>query len=235
VSDYLIEIPEQESFIISLLEQDLLEEKETQVNKFRVSLAGQCFLKRILYKQGIPPSNPPSLKTLRIFEIGNIIHLYLQNFLEKHKLLILKEFELEDDKRIGHLDALVYDRKKIILYDFKTVSTLRFPSISGVSIFHVFQIVSYYEMLIKLFDLRVDSVRILYISKDDLDMREYEIDADKWVDVVLRDWQELYEFESGINKNFPRFYWECKYCIYKSLCEEKFENSLKKSYNTIKV
>jgi len=141
----LIEIPEQDSFIISLLEQNLMDEQEKHPPKFRVSLAGQCYLKRVLFKRGLMPSDPPSPRALRIFEIGNIIHLYLQNFLEKHKLLVFKELELEDDKRIGHLDALVQDGNKLILYDFKTVNSVKFPTISGVSIFHIFQIVSYYS------------------------------------------------------------------------------------------
>jgi CRISPR/Cas system-associated exonuclease Cas4 (RecB family) len=226
-NSYLVDIPEQDSFIISLLEQDLIEGQDEHPPKFRVSFAGQCFLKRILFKRGVKPSDPPSPRALRIFEIGNIIHLYLQNFLEKHKLLLFKELELEDDKRIGHLDALVQDGDKLILYDFKTVNSVKFPTISGVSVFHIFQIVSYYVMLIDAYFLKADSIRLLYISKDDLSMKEFEIDVRKWVDIVEQDWYDLYEFEEGIYKRFPRFEWECKYCSFRSFCSK---NDLKNKW-----
>uniref|UniRef100_A0A7V3ZID3 PD-(D/E)XK endonuclease-like domain-containing protein n=1 Tax=Dictyoglomus thermophilum TaxID=14 RepID=A0A7V3ZID3_DICTH len=75
-------------------------------------------------------------------------------------------------------------------------------------------------MLKSVLDFEVDSVGIIYISKDDLDMKEYEIDVRSWRDLVYRDWQELYEFEEGVTKEFPRFPWECVNCTYRNLCVE---------------
>jgi len=219
---YVIELPEKESEIKNSLERKLSQYEEC-VGKFRVSLAGQCFQKRVWVKQGIPFSNPSSPKTMRVFEVGKILHEYLQNFLDEQGLLVLKEFELEDAKRIGHLDAVIWDGKQSILYDFKTVSSSKFPYLTGVSIFHVFQVVTYYEMLKSVLDFEVDSVRIIYISKDDLDMKEYEIDTKQWHEAVHRDWFELYEFENGALKNFPRFPWECVNCVYRDLCIENMQ------------
>ena len=60
---------------------------------------------------------------MRVFEVGKILHEYLQNFLDEQGLLVLREFELEDAKRIGHLDAVIWDGRQSILYDFKTVNS----------------------------------------------------------------------------------------------------------------
>jgi len=188
--------------------------------KHKVSLAGRCYRMRVWDKQKLAPSNPVDDRMKRVFEVGNIFHNWLQDILENRGLLLLREFDVEDNYRAGRIDAVVNNEGKKILYDFKTVHSRKFHYQDKVDIHYCIQAWTYKQMLENQFDIHIDAVRILYISKDDLCMREIDVKTVEDIDeITTKDWEELLRYEKREPLNIPKQSWECKYCVYQDKCK----------------
>lgn len=209
--------------------QDLIDqilsrqEASLSSGKFRVSGAGQCYLKRIVEKEGYEPSDPYEPRKLRIFAVGNIFHNWLQDLLEKEGILIGKEIEVEDEVKKGHIDAIIQLDGKRILYDFKTVHSHKFFHLSnGIDIHYCIQAWTYKQMYEAQFQEKIDEVYIIYISKDDLLFEEIDVSKVYNIEKITKeDWEillKIYKKEEEFHG--PKWDWECQYCIYKSICKE---------------
>ena len=209
--------------IAQSLNKNLNEEQRSQdYSKFRVSDAGRCHLMRYWKRQGKPFSDVPDERTLRIFEVGRVFHIWLQNLLRLKKVLVAEEFEVQDKHRIGHVDAVVMTEQGLVLYDFKTVHSKKFHYMKKFETdgdrHYAMQAYTYAMML----PFGVTDIRIAYISKDDLCIREVSINEeypniDEW---VLKDWVKLIECWDSQTEPEPNpMDWECGYCGYKSSCE----------------
>jgi CRISPR/Cas system-associated exonuclease Cas4 (RecB family) len=146
----------------------------------------------------------------------------VQDILTQQGLLKMKEFVVEDEHRKGILDAICHYEDKVILYDFKTVHSRKFHYMRNAEIdapqdmHYCLQALTYEAML----PFPVDSVRIAYISKDDLCIEEIEVPD--FSTELTDDWQKLitcwtYQQEPTAKP----MDWECGYCSYRSGCEQK--------------
>lgn len=200
----------------------LIEKRESEKRdntKFRISDAGRCRLMRYWKRQGRPFSDEHDARVLRIFEVSTMIHKWLQDILQAKGILEAVEFRVEDEHRLGHVDAIVRTESGLILYDFKTVNSRKFhyKKENGFDdVHHAMQAVSYAMML----PFQVSDVRIVYVSKDDLQIEEvsvlnfegiFEKTKEDW-EILIRAWIENSEPEPN---PLP---WECQYCVYKSIC-----------------
>ncbi len=189
-------------------------------DKFRVSDAGRCYLMRYWKRQGKPFTDEPDSRTQRVFEVGHVFHRWLQNLLEAKGMLIEKEKKVEDIHRVGHIDALVMTEQGLVLYDFKTVHSRKFhykrKEGGNGDKHYAMQAYTYAQML----PFGVADIRIGYISKDDLCIEEVSVDEAIEQDVI-DDWNTLIElWEKQIEPPAqPQYEWECKYCVYKSICQ----------------
>jgi len=201
-------------------------DEQKRAGKFRVSSSGRCYHMRIWEKQGIPYSDPPSSRTLRVFAIGSALHDWIQDRLQERHVLLLREFELEDEFRIGHIDAVVRSGSKLILYDFKTVHSKKFFYLSNeIDIQYFMQAYTYYLMQKETLGLNISDVRICYISRDDMLLKEVSVlDMPTIDEMVKRDWNEILEVERGKTWVGPKMDWECDYCFYKTKCKNEIGN-----------
>jgi hypothetical protein len=110
--------------------------------------------------------------------------------------------------------------------DFKTVHSRKFNYLTtDVDNHYLYQIITYYLM----YPDNIDELFLVYVSKDDLRIREVAIKAtmpfDMLVDMVKRDWEELIEHWEKDKEPEPIPYhkWECAYCIYQAKCESEFK------------
>jgi len=206
--------------LANILDEFIVENRGLQEHlndKFRVSDAGRCRLMRFWKRQGKPATDIPDARTYRIFEVGIIFHEWLQDLLTEKGILIEKEKEVEDIHRRGHIDAIVKNGERLVLYDFKTVHSRKFNYLKAESDIHYhFQVVTYAMML----PYGVEEIRIAYISKDDLRIMEVPVNTDGIEEGVRKDWDTLllYWQEQKAPPPNPKD-WECKYCIYRSSCE----------------
>ena len=184
--------------------------------KFRVSDAGRCRLMRLWKRQGKPFSDTPDERTYRVFEVGHVFHVWLQELLANKKVLLASEFEVEDIHRIGHVDAIVNKGSGLILYDFKTVHSKKFSYIKKDADLHYHFQASTYAMMLP---FGVEQVLIAYVSKDDLRIQEVSVEVDVIGSQVEEDWKLLIEaWENQVEPTPNPMSWECKYCNYQSSC-----------------
>jgi len=157
--------------------QEKLAQKERDNSKFRVSDAGRCRHMRYLKRLGVEFSDEYESRVLRVFEVGHVFHRWVQAVLEEKGLLFAKEYEVEDEHRLGHIDAIVKTEEGLILYDFKTVHSKKFNFLDrvGVDEHYSMQAVSYYLLLPEEIRKEIVDVRIAYISKDDLRIAEFSV------------------------------------------------------------
>jgi CRISPR/Cas system-associated exonuclease Cas4 (RecB family) len=194
-------------------------------SKFRVSDAGRCHLMRYWKRQGKPASDMPDDRAQRIFEVGNVFHVWLQDVLTETGRLFEKELRVEDTHRIGHIDAIVHTDKGLVLYDFKTVHSRKFhwkrkEGMNG-DLHYAMQAFTYSTML----RTGVVDVRIAYISKDDLCIEEVSVlQIDDIAEYVYQDWLTLISAWERRERPTPNpAEWECKYCIYRTECLTNIE------------
>lgn len=210
--------------LVNIIDEYIAEKRAEQNrshDKFRVSDAGRCHLMRYWKRQGKPVSDEPDARTQRVFEVGHVFHVWLQDLLEKKGLLIEKEFEVEDLHRIGHADAIVKTDIGLVLYDFKTVHSRKFhhkrkEGHDG-DLHYMMQAYTYALML----PFGVADIRIAYVSKDDLCIEEVSVFSYPNIDeLVKQDWADLISSWEAQKEPLPTPKdWECKYCIYRSACD----------------
>jgi len=151
------------------------------------SSAGYCMRKNIFDRLGVPEVNPDPRK-YRVFEVGHIVHEFMQRITKEAGLSIAQEVELIDDDLMvkGHFDDLIKVDDSLILYDYKSVSSQSFKyKKDKMGDYHTMQLGTYMYMLRKKEDRwlgpaypaiqTLDESRILNISKDDLRMSEVQL------------------------------------------------------------
>lgn len=143
------------------------------------SSAGYCMRKNMFDRLGVPHSTEDEARLQRVFESGHIFHGWVQGITKDSGLSVASEDELIDDNLMvkGHFDDIVKVEDKLILYDYKTVSSMSFKYSVGrpMSVFHRMQLGTYMYMLRQGKYPELDEGRILKISKDDLRMHEDQL------------------------------------------------------------
>ena len=189
-------------------------------SKFRLSDAGKCRLMRYYKRQGTK-AEPLSPDILLQMQVGHLIHAWIETAAYHIGCLIASEEELEDEHRVGHFDLILQratDSKRI-LYDVKTISSRKayFMEKNGEKAApqNIAQVLSYHGLLRK----PVDEVRLAYITRDTMAIREVCIWPEDHEQRVTKDWEILiddWEHEREPKAN-PE-HWECRYCPYASGC-----------------
>jgi len=213
-----------QQYIKQIIDEYIAEKKkqeERDYSKFRVSDAGRCRLMRFLKRLGVSPTDLPDSRTLRIFEVGHTFHKWIQGILQEKNLLLSAEHRLEDEHRLGHIDAVILsETQKLIIYDFKTVHSKKFSYIQQADEHHAQQVLTYYLMLPDEIRGEVEDVRVAYISKDDLRIEEFSVLSPELIAKTKEDWEILISaWEKGKEPEPNPKIWECKFCPYKSMCQ----------------
>ena len=184
--------------------------------------AGMCARKRTYKRQGLSGEAFDD-RTLRVFEVGHMFHFWLQDLLNKQRVLLSCEEELKDTELnyLGHYDALVKIDDRLILYDFKTVNSMAFQYYmrEGFPPYHKMQLASYCYFLRRQFP-ELTEMRMLYVSKDDLRVEEVEIPYTqeledkvlKELEILNKNWEKG-ELPPRIVKDYHDIYdddaWQC--------------------------
>lgn len=202
------------------------EHKPKQIGRYYPSEVGTC-LRKLWYSYKYPQKVDPDL--LKVFEAGNIIHGFVVEVLksEKNKDVELLKSEIpfmidvEDFIISGRVDDLVMVKSsgKHLLVEVKStknVSAIKKPQSN-----HVMQIMFYMEAV------GVHSGVILYVDKNDLKSKVFEIefDHDKCSDIFDR-FSFLHEHLKNDNipdaeaKKAEDMKWMCRFCEYKEKCSK---------------
>lgn len=216
---------------------DNVEDRESDGLLHPSSMSG-CWRQAVYEAQAVAPTDGKEVRNYRIMRLGTIIHGELQASLEG-----LPGFRAEVEVApqgwpvIGHADGIYVigqtpDRSLHELLEFKSISPFAFKKPlpkPG----HVRQARAYCWGLNKM-GTEVVSIRIVYLSRDDMAIREFVLDRDL-------DWEKDFEDQLLVSQSIylkpgstwlpPRLEpksedaWLCDYCQFRTRCWNRDEDA----------
>lgn len=230
-------MPEINFSIQKIVNEALVErEEKRKINSWHASGFGTCPTGRYLERLGISPDEEFDDRTLRVFAAGKKFEEFVLD-LAVSKLPkgvnILKQVRVEDDLLgiTGYADAVInfLSPEQSIVYELKTQHSRSFHWMKkrGESAMRHHEM----QLWIYLNTLKIEEGRILYVSKDDLCLREAVVywKDDKLAkevmdeaDLLNRAWREKLPPRPPAD---PKD-WRCKYCRWHKQCvaQEKYLN-----------
>lgn len=218
--------------VVGFVNNYLREKQNDRVasENFNASDMGKCYLMRYWKRQG-KKGTPVDDRSLRNFAVGNIFHDFFQKITKEKGLSILAEEKLTIEDADGNIlmsgrpdDLIKTDKGKLILYDYKTVHSKKFHYLVGGERDQHYekQVLVYYLMLKDKFP-ELNDLRILYISKDDLCLKEMGVAInERTVKEVEKEIEEINKFwlDQKEPPAIPKEAWNCKYCDYQEDCPQ---------------
>ena len=185
---------------------------------------GRCFRYQIWNRKNEPPTNPPDLRTLRVFKCGHLFHDFVESHLPPHQ----REVEIRVDDIYGFADIVLPDE----VVDVKSQHSKSFwymeksdYNIEKEKISNILQVCCYAHLLKK------PKFTLMFVSKDDLCIAEYSFFTDKYVHLVNEELKALrgWWIAENLPPKQPRAYGfdkktgisnECgKYCSFRDKCK----------------
>lgn len=207
--------------------------RHRQSTSFWISSAYYCYRKRYWSRTNVPATNPPAMRGLRVFHVGNLFHKWIQDEVRKYAKSYDTEYYLNDDQTFGgtlsgYIDCIAsFDGKQTTLYELKSVNSNSFKFMEkkkwGCSMNYLFQAATYRMILDQTKERKIDSCRVVMVDKDSLRMVEVEVPYHQEVkDAVRKDWEECigYFKRKELPPATPKEPWECRLCAYRKLCDE---------------
>lgn len=215
--------------IAKIIDEYIAEKRKGYVKsgRWHISNAGLCHRKRFFNRKGYEETNPFDKRTLRVFECGHIFHKFITDALEWKGVLKGKEVHIKFKDRSGYCDCTATDDDTLVLFENKSQHSQAFKYLNGrAKTYHKMQAINYYTHLKKRKAYRnIKSIRIVYISKDDLRIEEIAIIKSEIPEIkrlIKEDWKVLRKYwkANTIPPAIPQEKWECKSCVFRDLCKE---------------
>ena len=189
--------------------------------KWNPSSFGRCFRLQYWSRKNKIPSNPPSLDTIKMFRIGNIVEDDLSSLLPKDCCQVKVDWE----DVFGYADYVDSDD----VVDFKTAGNWQWKKVTklGYDIAfdnesYVLQVMSYAIILGK------EHGHLLFIQKDTYATKLFSFKTEEWRDRVDSELFTLRNFwnQDKLPPPQPRAYngKDCNYCQYLNSCIEQSHN-----------
>ena len=179
--------------------------------KFTPSRMGRCYRYQILERKGAEATDPISTNLLITFDIGTMIHRYIQGFLPAGSC----EVKTSTNDVVGYCDYVgvdcVADFKTVGFFQWKRIENARTSDIEANNEQYCYQLMTYAYLLNK------PKGYLVFVKKDDMSVRQFEISLSDWQGriehelKVLKDYWDL----GVVPKGEPRAYGgkECNNCI----------------------
>ena len=202
--------------IDSVLLQEQEERKDRKRSgKWTPSRFGRCYRFQYWSRQGIEPTNPPDINSIKRMDLGTLIHEYIQ---KKMKDTCEIEVEVAQDDVFGYADLVDKDS----VADIKSTNDWAFKYLKEESIVedkfpNWLQVACYAQILKK------PKCMLFYVNTKDINkVRAFEKPTAMFSDFlvtemdILREWWKLDSLPDAL----PRCYngKECNYCGFKDKC-----------------
>ncbi len=209
-----------------LIDQFYLEsQKNKDQTKFYITDAGKC-PRAVFFKFKNAPREPMDARILRIFERGENIHRSIFNILYRLRLGVVTEIPIPSQEIIsGRADAILclpaqsgIGNENYVL-DIKSINSMIFRKMQEPKEENILQIQLYMHFF------AIKKAILLYIDKDQQEMKEFFVDYDETLCKGLLD--KFYALKDQVEKNiiparledYPRN-WQCSYCPFKEVCKK---------------
>lgn len=211
--------------IRQLINDALKPKPRERSGKWNPSSFGMCYRQQYWNRKDEPKSNPPDERTLRVFEAGRIFENFVVGLLPKDQFQFQVLVETDDVK--GYADIVSCNEAA----DCKSQHSKSFwwmqkknADIKKEKYNNWLQVMYYAMMLKKEFG------RLIFISKDDLCIKEYVQPLDDyWKErlTIELDMLKIYWTNQKLPPAIPRCepnkngeYWHCTYCGWKDKCDK---------------
>ncbi|MCX6721287.1 MAG: Dna2/Cas4 domain-containing protein [Candidatus Staskawiczbacteria bacterium] len=202
-----------------LIDQFYLEnQKNKEQTRFYITDAGKC-PRAVFFKFKNAPKEPTDPRIMRIFEHGENIHRNIFNILYRLRMGVVTEVPIPSQEIIsGRADAILCVNNENYVLDIKSMNSMIFRNLSTPKEENVYQI----QLYLHFFNIKKGI--LLYIDKDQQNMKEFFVDYDETVCKSLLD--KFYALKDQVEKgevparlaDYPRN-WQCKYCAFKDTCK----------------
>lgn len=197
--------------------------------KWRGSLLGGCVRAHWYSANNVPPSEPFTADTLRIFAMGNAVGDFLQSVLkEKYGDRIEFEVPVESykDNFSGNIDAVLQlEKDSLAILEFKSIKSGGFVRLKEAKPEHATQVASYARYLGEAYgEAGVDMLMeawVVYVCKDSFEVAEFPVDIEEWGDKAQRVLNVLNYYGDRKPPAFPdvaRRKWPCGWCNWRTRC-----------------
>jgi len=202
-----------------LIDQFYLDnQRNKEQTRFYITDAGKC-PRAVFFKFKNAPKEPMDARIMRIFEHGENIHRSIFNILYRLRLGVVTEVSIPSQEIIsGRADAILCMGNQNYVLDIKSMNSMIFRKLLEPKIENVYQI----QLYLHFFNIKKGI--LLYIDKDQQEMKEFFVDYDEELCKGLLD--KFYALKDQVEKNiiparledFPRN-WQCNYCQFKDVCK----------------
>jgi len=194
-------------------------QKDRDQTHFYITDAGRC-PRAIFFKFKNAPREAIDARVLRMFEHGDYIHQLIMKALLSVRAVhvVASEVNIPPQELIsGRADAIVSDGKELHVVDIKSMNSMIFRNLIEPKEENVDQIQLYMHYF------KVPKGILLYVNKDNQDLKEFIIDYDKERSENLLD--KMTKLKKEIDKDviperlleYPKS-WQCQYCQFKEIC-----------------
>ncbi|PIQ07347.1 MAG: hypothetical protein COW72_00810 [Candidatus Nealsonbacteria bacterium CG18_big_fil_WC_8_21_14_2_50_37_10] len=157
-------------------------------------------------------------RILRIYEKGEYLHRNIFNILYRLKIGITTEVPIPAQEIVGgRADAILCINNENYVLDIKSINSMVFRNLAEPKEENVYQI----QLYLHYFNIKKGI--LLYIDKDQQDIKEFLINYDeKLAGTLINNFNELKKrVETNIVPSrlpdYPQN-WQCSYCVFKEIC-----------------
>ena len=197
--------------------------KRKRSGKFGPSSFGKCYRAQYWNRKDEPASNPIDARVLRVFKAGNLFHDFVQQTIISKFPDTQTEVVVDVDEDIfGYADLV----NSVEVADIKSQHSRAFHYMAKCKDIGKDKYPNWLQVMYYAIALKKAAARLIFISKDDLMIQEYQFKVDNyWKGEVanelktLRMWWEKQELPPAE----PRAYGgkECQYCNFRDKCKQQ--------------
>ncbi len=194
------------------------QQKNKEQTKFYITDAGKC-PRAVFFKFKNAPREPMDARILRIFEHGEHIHRNIFNVLYRLRIGVTTEISIPQQEIIsGRADAILCINNENYVLDIKSMNSMIFRNLAQPKEENVYQI----QLYLHYFDIKKGI--LLYIDKDQQNIKEFVVDYDAELVKSLLD--KFYSLKAKVEEDivpermqdYPKN-WQCQYCQFKDVCK----------------
>ena len=194
-------------------------QKDKLQTSFYISEAGKCS-RSIFFKFKNVPKKELEPNILRLFDHGEHMHqLIMKPLISTRDIhVVSSEVDIPPQQLVrGRADAIVSDGRSLYVLDIKSMNSMIFNGLAEPKEENVSQVQLYLHYF------RIPKGILLYVNKDNLNLKEFIIDYDpRKAEYLLENLSFLKkQIDSDIIPGRLADYpdnWQCRYCQFKDIC-----------------
>ena len=194
------------------------QQRERQQFHFYITDAGKCG-RSVFFKFKNAPRAKMDARILRIFEHGEYLHRNIFNILYRLKIGVTTEVSIPAQALVsGRADAIICVNNENYVLDIKSINSSIFRNLNAPKEENLYQIQLYLHYF------NIPKGILLYIDKDQQELKEFIVDYDANLsDLLIKTFEELkLKIEQDkvpqVLSDYPKN-WQCSYCQFRQVCD----------------